>query len=54
MGAYRESIRSILSNGLTVADRGSVSNLLVEAKNDATSAPDFISFLDILQLELSP
>jgi predicted RND superfamily exporter protein len=51
---YHESIRSILSDGLTVADRGPVSNLLMEAKGDATAERELISFLEMLQLKLSP
>jgi predicted RND superfamily exporter protein len=53
-GRYQENIQNILSDGLTIADRGSVSNLLVETRNDASVEPGFISFLEILQLKLSP
>ncbi|NIR95364.1 MAG: hypothetical protein GWO08_17450, partial [Gammaproteobacteria bacterium] len=34
-GRYQKKIQSILSDGLTISDRGPLSNLVVEAKNDA-------------------
>jgi len=53
-GRYQKNIHRILADGLTVADRGPLSNLVVEAKNDAAAEPDFVSFLEMLQLKLSP
>ncbi|NOX87987.1 MAG: RND family transporter [Calditrichaeota bacterium] len=53
-GRYRQSIDEILSGGITTDDRGAVSNLWVEAKNDANADSGFVSFLEILKLKLSP
>ncbi len=53
-GSYREQILSILSEGLNLADRGPVNNLLVEAKSDEAVDPRFLSFLNLLQIKLSP
>lgn len=52
-GRYRVKIESILTGGLTIADRSAVSNLLLEAKSDF-AAPEFVSFLESLNLKLSP
>ncbi len=53
-GAYREIIAGILPDGLDVADRGAVNNLLIRAKEDPEADAEFIAFLEELQLELAP
>ncbi len=50
----RRDILGIVSDGLTVEDRGPISNLLVEAKSSPEPNRDFISFLESLQVKLSP
>ncbi len=51
---YREKIDEILQNGLDRQDRGPVNNLLIEAKDDPSIPGDFIGFLGLLRLKLSP
>lgn len=51
---FEEDIRSILQDGLDVADRGAVNNLWLAAREDADLDEDFLPFLDELRLKLSP
>ncbi len=53
-GTYGDEIRAILSDGLTVDDRGPVNNLFLRARDDHEVEADFVSFLGKLQLKLSP
>ncbi len=53
-GRYQRDISHIASDGLTVADRGAVNNLMIEVKTEADVDPGFVSFLEELQLKLSP
>lgn len=53
-GHYQQQARDLATDGLTLADRGPVSNLLLEAKQDAEVPSAFVAVLENLRLALSP